>query len=211
MAGKPKKTATKPATKPKSSKQGPAIFLIMDDEGQRTQIADDLTKAGFSVRSYFTAREFLLDSADKKGGLVIAGFRLREINGVELVERLAADKTGLPVILLSGHADVPKLIKAEISEFLVHPFDLESLQEAIDRVIKGDKFTDSELTEAFRRLTNRELEIVNAVCSGQSSREVAAEFGISAKTVEAHRARIMDKTRANDVGDLVRMRKAWKG
>ena len=207
MAGKPKK----PATKPKSSKQGPVIFLIVDDDGQRKQIAGNLTKAGFTVHLYFTAREFLLDSVEKKGGLVIAGFRLREMNGVELVARLEADKAGLPVILLSGHADVPKLIKAEISEFIVHPFDLESLQEAINRVVKGDVFTDSELTEAFKRLTNRELEIVNAICSGQSSREIAAELGISTKTVEAHRSRIMDKTRANDVGDLVRMRKAWKG
>ena len=172
MAGKPKK----PATKPKSSKQGPVIFLIVDDDGQRKQIAGNLTKAGFTVHLYFTAREFLLDSVEKKGGLVIAGFRLREMNGVELVARLEADKAGLPVILLSGHADVPKLIKAEISEFIVHPFDLESLQEAINRVVKGDVFTDSELNEAFKRLTNRELEIVNAICSGQSSREIAAEL-----------------------------------
>jgi len=206
VAGK----AKKPATKPKSSKKGPAVFLIVDDEGQRKQIANELANAGFTVHAYFTAREFLLDSVDKTGGVVIAGFRLREMNGVELVERLEADGTRLPVILLTGHADVPKVVKAGILEFIVHPFVLESLQDAIERVVTGDEFTDKELHDALKRLTDREFEIVNAICEGQSSRDVAEVLGISPKTVEAHRARIMDKTRANDVGELVRMRKAWK-
>ena len=206
VAGKTKKSATKP----KSSNKGPAVFLIVDDEGQRKQMANGLTNAGFTVHTYFTAREFLFDAVDKTGGVVIAGFRLREMSGAELFAQLEADGTGLPIVLLSGHADVPKVIKAGISEFLVHPFDLESLQDAIDRAMNCEEFTDKELS-GFKQLTARELEVMNAVCNGQSSRDVAAMLGISAKTVEAHRARIMDKTRANDVGDLVRMRNAWKG
>lgn len=207
MAVKPKK----PVSKAKNSKQGTAVFLIVDDEGQRIQIAKELESAGFSVRTYFTAREFLLDAVDKKTGVIITGYRLREMNGVELVEHLAAKRNSLPVVLLTGHADVPKLIKAGISEFIVHPYDLETLQDAIGRAVNGNQFTDNELMEAFKRLTDRELEVVNAICEGHSSREIAADLEISTKTVEAHRARIMDKTRAGDVGDLVRMRMAWKG
>ena len=201
----------KQTAKQKSSKNATPIFLILDDDAQRKQIENDLTKEGFKVHPYFTAREFLLDRVAKNNGVVIAGYRLREVNGVELIEQLKSDGINLPVILLTGHADVPKIVKAEIPNFIVNPTDVDIFLEAIDRAIEGEHFTDSELHDAFKRLTNRELEIVEAICEGQSSREVGQNLGISTKTVEAHRARIMDKTRANDVGELVRLRRAWKG
>lgn len=207
MAGKP----GKPTTKPKVSKPRSTIFVIRDDEQERKTLTNDLAKAGFTVHSYFTAREFILDRVPKTAGIVVADFRLRGSTGTELVEQLKAARISLPVILFVGHADIPKVAKLEVADFLVHPHELELLLDAIDRALNGYEYDEDELQETFKRLTARELEILDAICAGSSSRDLGAALGISTKTVEAHRARITAKTRANDVGELIRLYRAWKG
>lgn len=207
VAGIPKKSAAKR----KPSKPRSTVFVIRDDEHQRQKVTNELTKSGFDVHSYFTAREFFLDRVPKTSGVVVADYRLRDMNGVELVEQLKAKRIALSVILFAGPADVPKVAKLKTTDFLVHPYDHELLLEAIDRALNGYEYDEDELNEAFRRLTEREIQILNAICTGSSSRELGTALKISTKTVEAHRARIMAKTRAADIGELIRLYRVWNG
>ena len=185
--------------------QKTTVFLIVDDTAQRQNLAADLRTAGFDVHDYITAREFLIDKRHHPGGVVLAEYRLQGMNGRELTEQLAKERSHFPVVLIASHADVPKVIGSDAADILVKPMAIESLQAAITRATDGEVFTVAELELAFRKLTEREREIAGLVVDGKSSREISASLGISTKTIEAHRARIMDKTRADDVGHLVRL------
>ena len=181
------------------------VFLIVDDSDQRKNLAAELQSAGYDVHDYMTAREFLIDQRNHSSGVVVADYRLLDMTGVELCEQLAKVRSTFPVALIVNHADIPKVVAAGVFDFIPKPVTVESLQDAITRATDGEEFTDAELERAFRKMTGREREIVALIVDGNSSREIGAALGISTKTVEAHRARIMDKTRADDVGHLVRL------
>ena len=207
MAGRQKK----PTTAQTSSKPRASVFVIRGDEHERKKLTKVLTKAGFTVHSYFTVRELVLDQVHKTEGVVVADYRLMGSHGAELVEQLRAARIKLPVILFVSPADIPKATKLEVADFLVHPYDLQLLLEAIDRALNGTEYDSDELSRTFRRLTVREREILNAICIGNSSREIGQALDIVTKTVESHRARIMAKTRARDICELVRLYRAWNG
>jgi two-component system response regulator FixJ len=101
-------------------------------------------------------------------------------------------------------------VVASVFDLVPKPVTVESLQDAITRATDGAEFTDAELERAFRKLTESERKITALVVDGKASCEIRAALGVSRKTVEAHRARIMDKTRAEDVGHLARLWRAWK-
>ena len=187
------------------------VFLIVDDSDQRQRLATELREMGYDVHDYMTGREFMIDQRNHASGVVVADYRLQGMNGRELAEQLAKDRSHFPVVLIAGHADVPKVIGSDAADILVKPVVIKSVHNAIRRAIDGEVFTDAELDLAFRKLTERECEIAGLVVDGKSSREISASLGISTKTVEAHRARIMDKTRADDVGHLARLWRAWQG
>lgn len=178
------------------------VFLIVDDRRQRESLAAQLRSTGYDVHDYMTAREFLIDKRHHSSGVVVADFRLQDMTGVELCEQLCKEQSAFPVVLLAGYADVPKVLAAGMPELVVRPVAIKSLKAAITRATEGEVITDAELERAFRKLTGREGEIAALVVAGKSSREIGAALRISTKTVEAHRARIMDKTRADDVGHL---------
>lgn len=186
-----------------------SVFLIVDDTDQRAKLATALQATGYEVHDYMTAREFLIDQRNHSSGVVIADYRLQGMTGLEMAEQLAKNRSDFPVVLIAGHSDIPKVIGSVAADILVKPVAIESLNAAITRATDGEVFTDAELERAFQKLTGREREIAALVVEGKSSREIAAALGISTKTVEAHRARIMDKARADDVGHLVRLWRAW--
>jgi two-component system response regulator FixJ len=132
------------------------------------------------------------------------------MTGRELAEQLTRDRSDFPVVLMAGHLDTPKVIGSAAADILVKPVSVESLQAAIKRATDGEVVTDAELERTFKKLTGREREIAALVVAGKSSREIAAALDVSTKTVEAHRSRILAKTRADDVGHLVRLWRAWK-
>lgn len=174
------------------------------------ELASGLGNAGYDVHDYMTAREFLIDKRNYSGGVVVTEYRLQGITGPELCQQLAKERADFPTVLITGRVNVSKVLAAKVVEIIVIPFTLKSLQEAITRATEGDDVTDEELERASRKVTGREREICELVVDGKSSREIAAALELSTKAVETHRTKIMDKTRADDVGHLARMWRGWK-
>jgi two-component system response regulator FixJ len=172
------------------------VFLIIDERGRREALAAKLHASGFDVHDYMTPREFLIDKRNHSSGVVVADYRLQGITGLELAEQLTREAADFPFVIMAGHGDIPKVIVGKISDVVVKPVAMDAMTEAITRVVEGEEITDDELQRSFGRLTARELEIIGIVAEGKSSREIGAALGISTKTVEGCRARIMDKTRA---------------
>lgn len=184
------------------------VFLIVRDLNVCRSLGEGLTEAGYNVTQYQTAREFLIDKRNHKQGVVVSELRLLGSMGTELSEQLAGESDTFPVILLTNHADIPKAVKSE-TDFVCGQWTVEALTEAIERKTSPEDPDERELTKAFQRLTPREVRVLECVAEGKASRDIGKELGISTKTVEAHRARINGKTRAKDVGELMRMWKAW--
>jgi FixJ family two-component response regulator len=149
-------------------------------------------------------------------GILILDLRLPGMSGMELQEKLNDDGFELPIVMISGHADVPMAVRAMKNgafDFLCKPIRVEDLVQAVGRAyayyydVDGDVLEDEleETEESIARLTGRERQVLDHVVEGLSSREIAAELGVSTKTVEAHRARINDKMRADNVSHLIRM------
>lgn len=185
------------------------VFLIIRDRAVRTALDGELKEAGYNSIDYQTAREFLIDKPNYKGGVVMSEIRLLGMQGSELVENLAGERANFPVVLIVNIADTPKAVKAGV-DFVCGPLSAESLIAAIQRVSMPEEFSERDLKWFFDRLTPAESRVFDGVIAGKASRAIAAELGISTKTVEAHRARINAKSRATDVGELIRMWKAWQ-
>ena len=200
MAGKPK--AAKAST-------SATIFLIINSSPERSRLASALADFGFTVHAYQTAREFLLDSQNLASGVVVTDFRLPEMTGTDLLVLLQEVHPGVPVIFICGQADAPAVIQTGSSEFLFRPVDPVDLQKAVIRAINGEEIDETKLDRAFCYVSDREIEVLELVVAGESSRAIADRLNISTKTVEAHRIRISDKTRADNLAHLVRMFRAW--
>lgn len=192
-------------------KEKTTVFLIVDDNDQRNELANGLREAGYDVHEYMTAREFLIDKPRYSGGVVVCEYRLHDMTGLELYERLAEERSAFPVVLMTKRIDVSKVLAARVAAFIVRPATIESVHDAIQRVTEGEVFTDAELEHAFQRLSRRELEVGELIVAGHKRHEIAELLKIAMKTVEVHRRRLMDNLRADDLGHLARLCRAWKG
>lgn len=191
------------------------VFLVEDDEAIRASLKEALEEEKLVVRDYMTAMEFYRDFREVVPGVLVLDIRLPGMSGIELQEKLVAEKFPLPIVMISGHADVPMAVKAMrsgASDFLCKPVKRDELLAAAGRAyhcyydVDIDLDVELDATEdSLNRLTSRETEVLGFVVDGLSSREIAAELGVSTKTVEAHRARINDKMRADSVAHLIRM------
>jgi FixJ family two-component response regulator len=168
-----------------------------------------------------TAMEFYRDYRDPVPGVLILDLRLPGMTGLELQEKLASENFDLPIVMISGHADVPMAVRAMKNgafDFLCKPVRVEDLAGTVARAyayfyeLDEDQYADEleETEESINRLTSRERQVLDMVVDGLSSREIAAELEVSTKTVEAHRARINDKMRADNVAHLIRMCFAYR-
>jgi len=192
-----------------------AIFLVEDDQAIRASMKEALEEEKLTVNDYMTAMEFYRDYREVVPGVLILDIRLPGMSGIELQEKLAEEDFPLPVIMISGHADVPMAVRAMKNgafDFLCKPVKVAAMVEAVSRAYHYyydlDMNMDDELDEtedSLNRLTSREREVLDHVVDGLSSREIAEELTVSTKTVEAHRARINDKMRADNVAHLIRM------
>ena len=194
------KKATKPVTN---------VFLISRDRAVCSSLASELKEAGYNAIDYQTAGEFLIDKPNHSGGIVISELRLLGMQGSELVEHLAGERAKFQVVLIVKNADTPKAVKAGV-DFVCGPLSPEILITAIQRVNTPEEFSERDLQWFFDRLTPAESRVLDGVIAGKASRAIAAELGVSTKTVEAHRSRINAKSRATDVAQLIRMWKAWQ-
>lgn len=197
-----------PMSKKPAKKKAP-IFLIMQDRQQCRELADGVREAGYDVHEYMTAREFLIDKRNHTRGIVLAEYRLPGMLGDELVKELDSEREAFPVILITTTYDSPRVVQTGV-DFIVGAPTVDDLLEALGRTESPEDFDEKALRWGFEKLSQREAEVLDGVLSGKGSREIAFDLGTTSKTVEAHRMRINAKTRARDVGELVRMWKAWQ-
>src|SRR5215510_8201785 len=189
------------------------IFVIDDQESVRHALAEMLGVFGFEVETYDSATSFLQTLHASRIGCIIADVRMSGIDGIELVRELTRRGVDLPVVLISGHADVPMAvagIKAGAEDFIEKPVDDVLLIAAINRGLArafnrqtSQDSTDS-LSAQFARLTPRQAEIFDLVASGFTSQAIADKLGIGVRTVESYRTQVMEKMQAESVATLVR-------
>ena len=192
---------------------GPTVFLIDDQKAVRDALAEMLSVFGFEVETYASADSFLAVSRPLLG-CIVADVRMPGTDGIELTRELARRKIFLPVVLISGHADVPMAvaaIKAGAEDFIEKPIDDVQLVAAINRGMarlfeQQSQQTSVEMLAAqFSRLTPRQVEIFDLVATGYTSHAIAAKLKISTRTVESYRAEVMEKMQAESVAVLVRL------
>jgi two-component system response regulator FixJ len=188
------------------------VFIVDDDASVRDSIRMLSEAAGLKTRGFPSAEAFLADASPKRGCL-IADVRMPGMSGMELQEEIGRRHPQLPVIVITGHADIPlavRAMKAGAVDFLEKPFDGARLMESVRRAMELGSKTRSrkEETRAARRLldhlSQRERTVLDRLVQGQPNKIVAYELGISARTVEIHRAHIMLKMDASSLADLVR-------
>jgi two-component system response regulator FixJ len=190
------------------------VHLIDDDESVRQAVAFMLTTSGFAVRVYESATAFLNALASVQPGCIVTDVRMPGMDGLELQRELKTRGVGLPVIVITGHADVSlavEAMKAGAVDFIEKPFNDESLLAAIRVAVErhsGDSRRSLEVAAIRAKLDSlspREREVLDGLIAGLPNKTIAYDLNISARTVEVHRANLMSRMAANSLADLVRM------
>ncbi|MGD2132012.1 MAG: response regulator FixJ [Maricaulaceae bacterium] len=192
----------------------PTVYVLDDDDAVRDSLSALLESCGYPVRAYAAGESFLSDLDENWAGCVVLDVRMPGLSGLELQERLAAMNVPLPVIIVTGHGDLPmavRAMKAGAVDFIEKPYDedvlLESVREALSRGAKqqADAASAEALKANLARLTPREQQVLEQVALGHPNKVVAYNLGISPRTVEIHRARVVEKLQARNLSHLVRM------
>lgn len=190
------------------------VHVIDDDEAVRASLAFLLESAGLSCRTWDSAIAFLEGADGEPGDCIVTDVRMPGMTGLQLVSELKARGVTTPVIVITGHGDVPMAVdalKRGVADFLEKPFDDEALLEAIRDILR--KSADRPPAEGGRNafsamlssLSPRETEVLKGVVDGKANKVIARELGISPRTVEVYRANVMTKTGARSLSELVRM------
>ena len=191
------------------------VHVIDDDEGLRESLIFLLRTAGLEVKSHASATDFLQNLADAgELGCIISDVRMPGMTGLELLRRLHELGIGVPVIVVTGHGDVPlavEAMKVGAIDFLEKPFDDEVLLASVKAAIErqgGEIKPNAERAEIVSRLaalSNRERDVLGGLVAGRANKQIAFDLGISPRTVEIYRANLMNKMQAGGLSDLVRM------
>lgn len=197
----------------------PIIHIVDDDASFQLAVARLLRASHFEVRTYQNAGDFLLHLPEDTPGCILLDLCMPGPDGLALQEALAARPEPLPIIFLSGHADVPttvRAMKAGAVDVLTKPVQRETLLEAIRRALArdGEARTGRDRLRAWRErytsLTPREREVLERVVAGKMNKEIAVELGAAERTIKAHRAQVMQKLNVVSVTELVRIADALR-
>lgn len=191
------------------------VFIVDDDPLIRKGVTRLLKSAGYIPRAFPSPEEFLASDYHSEGpACLILDVKMPGLSGLELQEELTAANYSMPIIFITGHADIPSSVKAMkkgAMDFLPKPFEDKDLFNAVSLALKKDSETRSELGELeniktkLDKLTLREYEIMTFVITGAINKQIAYELDITEKTVKVHRANVMNKLEVSSVADLVRL------
>ncbi|MFY9972702.1 MAG: response regulator transcription factor [Chromatiaceae bacterium] len=192
----------------------PTVFIVDDDQEVREAIQLLMESVGVTAVSFASAQAYLEQLDCDRPGCLILDVRMKGMSGLDLQERLAQEPLHPPIIIITGHGDVPmavRAVKAGAVDFIEKPFNDQTLLDAVHRAFdqdarnRGQALRIADIQERLARLTPREREILDQVIGGKRNKVIAADLGISQSTVEAHRARVMEKLEARSLSDLMRM------
>lgn len=190
----------------------PTVFIADDDEAVRDSLQILLETAGYRVRPFVSGGAFLAALMPQDEGCLIIDVRMPGIGGLEVQERLQAERITLPVIVITGHGDVPlavRAMKAGAVDFVEKPFTEDAILAAVERALAIGRQRRKAGVEAaaakarLSHLSEREREVLHLLVAGKPNKVIAYELAISPRTVEIHRARVMEKTRVSSLSELV--------
>lgn len=192
----------------------PEVFVVEDDPSVRRSLTRLIESAGYAVEGFASGREFLARQPPAGPCCLVLDVRLPGLTGIELQAALASGGRRMPIVFITGHADVPmgvQAMKRGAVDFLTKPVDERELLAAVGRAVAraADELRDAARVAAVRTrvdaLTSREAQVFALVVTGMLNKQIASALGIAEKTVKVHRARVMDKMRAGSVAELVRL------
>jgi FixJ family two-component response regulator len=192
----------------------PIVFVVDDDVSVRESLELLIQHLGWQPKTFASAQEFLAHPRALAPSCLILDVRLPGLNGLDLQERLAADRSDMPIIFITGHGDVPMTVqamKAGAAEFLTKPFADDVLVEAVRHALERSRLALERqaalqcVQDAYSTLTPRERQVMALVTRGLLNKQVGGELGLSEITVKAHRGQVMRKMKAKSLADLVTM------
>ena len=189
------------------------VYVVDDDEAVRDSVQWLLEGNDYRVRCFESAESFLTRYDPREVACVIIDIRMAGMSGLELQDRLLERQSPLPIVFVTGHGDVPMAVdsmKKGAMDFIQKPFDEAKLVGLVERMLEHAREAFAEHQQAvdrdalMARLTTREAQVLERIVAGRLNKQIADDLGISIKTVEAHRANIMEKLNANTVADLLK-------
>jgi len=196
------------------SEPDPIVFVVDDDESVREALKRLLRSVGLAAETFASAHDFLQHERPDRPACLVLDIRMPRMSGLDLQRELASAETTPPIIFITGHGDIPMAVQAMKDgavEFLQKPFNDQELIDAIHRAIECDiqaRSKSAEIGDIQQRanaLTPREGEVMAYVVSGMLNKQIAYDLGTSEKTIKVHRARVMEKMKADSLAELVRL------
>jgi FixJ family two-component response regulator len=190
------------------------VFVIDDDEDVRRSLSWLFESVSIPVEVFASASEFLAFPGCRGPGCLVLDVRMPDMDGLELLDALREHRIGVPVIMISGHADVPMAVRAMQSgavDFIQKPVNHQDLLERVRKALAADERFRAEIgdpsviAEQLEQLTAKEREVLDAIVRGGTNKAIAGDLGLSVRTVETHRANLMRKLGVHSTADLVRL------
>ncbi len=192
----------------------PTVFIVDDDAEVRAALQLLMQSVGLPAKTFTSAQDYLDRFDAERPGCLVLDIRMPGMSGLELQERLSQEPLHPPIVMITGHGDVPmavRAVQAGATDFIEKPFRDQVLLDSVHRAItqdaesRGEASRIADIEKRLARLTPREREVLELVMAGDRNKVIASRLGVSQSTVEAHRAKVMEKMEANTLSDLMRM------
>lgn len=184
-----------------------SVYIVDDDTELANSLKTRLSSLGIEAHCFIRGKDFMEAMQKYRPDCVLLEIRLPDIDGLSILERVMGLYPEIPVIMMTGYAEVPitvRVMKAGAQDLIEKPFNHHAVVEAIQRILTTSRINTGETIEPLNRLTSREHQVLKGIVQGLFSKEIAENLGISQRTVEVHRANLMEKTRSRNVAELVR-------